>query len=81
MGATIRSAALSAGLKRRLYRTARAVRHPGPALERRRIREEVARFLGGRDTLAGYEREVRDSGLMAHLLDKGREHHAAVVAT
>jgi predicted O-methyltransferase YrrM len=72
---------LSAGLKRRLYRAARAVRHPGAALVRRRIRDEVARFLGGRDTLAGYEREVRDSGLMEHLLDKGREHYAAVVAT
>jgi predicted O-methyltransferase YrrM len=81
MGATIRSAALSAGLKRRLYRAARDVRHPGPALERRRIRDEVARFLGGRGTLAAYEREVRGSGLMEHLLDKGREHHAAVVAT
>jgi hypothetical protein len=72
---------LSAGLKRRLYRAARDVRHPGPALERRRIREDVARFLGGRDALAGYEREVRDSGLMEHLLEKGREHHEAVVAT
>src|SRR6266704_1016430 len=81
MGSTIRSAALSAGLKRRLYRAARDVRHPGPALERRRIRDEVARFLGGRDTLAAYEREVRQSRLMEHLLDKGREHHAAVVAT
>ena len=81
MRATIRSAAVSAGLKRRLYRAARDVRHPGPALERRRIRDEVARFLGGRDTLAAYEREVRGSGLMEHLLDKGREHHAAVVAT
>ena len=81
MGATIRSAALSAGLKRRLYRAARDVRHPGPALERRRIRDEVARFLGGRETLAAYEREVRGSGLLEHLLDKGREHHAAVVAT
>ena len=59
----------------------RSVRHPGPALERRRIRDEVARFLGGRDVLAGYEREVKASGLMEHLLEKGREHHAAVVAT
>jgi predicted O-methyltransferase YrrM len=59
----------------------RDVRHPGPALERRRIREEVARFLGGRDALAGYEHEVQDSGLIDHLLKKGREHHAAVVAT
>src|SRR5712691_6161120 len=81
MGSTIRSAALSAGLKRRLYRAARDVRHPGPALERRRIRDEVARFLGGRDVLAGYEREVRGSGLMEHLLEKGREHQGAVVAS
>jgi predicted O-methyltransferase YrrM len=81
MGSTIRSAALSAGLRRRLHRVARDVRHPGRAVERRRIRDEVARFLGGRGVLAGYEREVRDSGLMQHLLEKGREHHAAVVAT
>jgi hypothetical protein len=66
-------------LKRRLYRTGRDLRHPGRALERRRIREEVARFLGGRDVLGRYEREVRDSGLREHLLEKGREHHAAVV--
>src|SRR6478735_8212799 len=52
--ATIRSAAVSAGLKRRLYR-------------------------GGRDVLEGYEREVRARGLMDHLLEKGREHHEAVV--
>ena len=38
----------------------------------------MAAFLGGRDVLARYEREVRDSGLMEHLLDKGREHQAAV---
>jgi predicted O-methyltransferase YrrM len=68
-------------LKRRLYRVARDLRHPGPALERRRIRDEVAGFLGGRDSLAAYEREVQDSGLMDHLLEKGREHHAAVVAS
>jgi len=81
MSPTIRSAAVPAALKRRLYRTLRDVRHPGPALERRRIRDEVARFLGRRDVLAGYEREVKASGLMEHLLEKGREHHAAVVAT
>ena len=81
MGSTIRSAAVPAALKRRLYRALRDLRDPGPALERRRIRDEVARFLGGRAALAGYEREVRDSGLMEHLLDKGREHHSAVVAT
>lgn len=79
MGATIRSAALSAGLKRRLYRVARDARHPGRAVERRRIRDDVAGFLGGKNVLAGYEREVRDSGLMEHLFERGREHHAAVV--
>lgn len=72
---------MPAGLKRRLYLAARDVRHPGHALERRRIRAEVASFLGGRDLLVEYEREVRDSGLMEHLLQKGREHHEAVVAT
>jgi hypothetical protein len=72
---------LSAGLKRRLYRAVRDARNPGPALERRRIRDEVAGFLGGRDKLTGYEREVRDSGLREHLLEKGREHHDAVVAS
>jgi predicted O-methyltransferase YrrM len=81
MIATIRSAALSAGLKRRLYRAARDVRHPGHAVERRRIRDEVVHFLGGREALDGYEREVHDSRLKEHLLEKGREHHAAVVAT
>ena len=38
----------------------------------------MARFLGGGGVLAGYEREVRESGLLDHLLQKGREHHAAV---
>ena len=57
------------------------MRNPGPALERRRIRDEVAGFLGGRDVLARYEREVRGSGLVEHLLEKGREHHEAVVAS
>jgi predicted O-methyltransferase YrrM len=70
---------LRAALKRRLYRAVRDLRQPGPALERRRIRDEVAPLLGGHDALAGYEREVRESGLMDHLLAKGREHHAAVV--
>jgi predicted O-methyltransferase YrrM len=72
---------VSAGLKRRLYRAVRDVRDPRRAAERRRIRDGVARFLGGRDVLEGYEREVRASGLMDHLLEKGREHHDAVVET
>jgi Methyltransferase domain len=78
MGATIRSAAVPATLKRRLYRAARDVRHPRRAVERRQIREEVARFLGGRTMLARCEREVRESGLVDHLLEKGREHYEAV---
>jgi predicted O-methyltransferase YrrM len=38
----------------------------------------VAGFLGGRDVLTRYERELRASGLREHLLEKGREHLAAV---
>ena len=66
-------------MKRTLYRAARTARHPRRTLERRQIRSEVARFLGGREHLARYEREVRASGLLDHLFEKGREHHAAVV--
>jgi hypothetical protein len=69
-----------AALKRRLSRAARDVRHPRRAVERRQIREEVARFLGGRAVLERYEREVRESGLVEHLLQKGREQHEAVTA-
>ena len=71
---------MPAALKRRLYRAARDVRHPRRAAERRRIREEVAGFLGGRAALERYEREVRESGLVEHLLQKGREQHEAVTA-
>jgi predicted O-methyltransferase YrrM len=78
MGRTIRSAAVTAALKRRLARAARDARHPRRAAERRRIREEVARFLGGRGVLTPYEREVRESGLVDHLLQKGREHYDTV---
>jgi Methyltransferase domain len=66
------------GLKRTLYRTARDVRHPRRLVAARKIRAQVAGFLGGRDVLARYEREVRASGLVDHLLEKGREHRAAV---
>src|SRR6476469_4915392 len=77
--ATIRSAAVPAlALKRKLYRAARSARHPSRFVEAQRIRNDVARFLGGRSVLARYEREVRASGLMDHLLEKGREHQAAV---
>jgi hypothetical protein len=61
-----------------LLRAARGVRQPRRVVDDRRIRADVAGFLGGRAVLARYESEVRDSGLMDHLLDKGREHQAAV---
>jgi hypothetical protein len=66
------------GLKRTLYRAARNVRHPRRLVEARRIRGEVAAFLGGDAVLRGYERELESSGLREHLLEKGREHAAAV---
>ena len=66
------------GLRRTLYRAARNVRHPRRLVEARRIRAEVAGFLGGDAVLRGYERELEASGLRAHLLEKGREHAASV---
>jgi Methyltransferase domain len=66
------------GLKRTLYRAVRNVRNPRRFVEARTIRAEVAEFVGGANVLAGYEREVRESGLREHLLGKGREHLAAV---
>jgi Methyltransferase domain len=65
-------------VKRTLYRAVRGARHPQRAVERRKIRSEVARYLGGRGALTSYAREVRTSGLMEHLFDKAREHHAEV---
>jgi predicted O-methyltransferase YrrM len=35
-----------------------------------------SRFLGDDETLAGYEREVRASGLLAHLFERAREQQA-----
>ena len=69
------------GLKRTLYRAARKVRHPRRQVEARRIRAEVAGFLGGDTVLRGYERELESSGLREHLLEKGREHLASVGGT
>jgi predicted O-methyltransferase YrrM len=57
------------------------VRHPRRLVAARKIRAEVADFLGGREVLERYEREVRESGLADHLLEKGREHLAAVGGT
>jgi Methyltransferase domain len=52
----------------------RSARHPQRAVERRKIRAEVARHLGGRAALTAYAREVRTSGLMEHLFERAREH-------
>jgi Methyltransferase domain len=71
---------LRARLKRTAYRAVRGARHPRRLLAARRIRSGVASFLGGRAALRRYESEVRESGLMDHLLAKGREHHESVVA-
>jgi predicted O-methyltransferase YrrM len=67
-------------LKRTLYRAARVARHPRRFGDARRIRSEfVRRFLGGDDhQLARYEAELREAGLREHLLERGREHQAAV---
>jgi methyltransferase family protein len=65
-------------LKRTLYRAVRTARHPRRFIDARRIRNDVAQFLGGRGELARYEREVRASGLLEHLFTKGQEHAAAV---
>jgi len=67
-------------LRRTLYRAARNARNPRRLAEARRIRSEfVERFVGGdRETLARYERELRATGLREYLLERGREHKAAV---
>jgi predicted O-methyltransferase YrrM len=65
-------------LKRTLYRAVRTARHPRRLLESRRIRNEVARFVGGSGELQRYEREVQASGLADHLFQKGQEHAEAV---
>jgi predicted O-methyltransferase YrrM len=68
-------------VKRTLYRAVRSARHPQRTLERRQIRSEVGRFLGGRAQLSAYAREVRTSGLLEHLFEKAREHQAEVGGT
>jgi Methyltransferase domain len=69
------------GLKRTLYRAARALRDPRGAAERRSIRREVTAFVGGTDVLRGYLHDLADSGLRNHLVAKGREAAAAVQGT
>lgn len=71
----------AAGVRRKLYRVVRDARHPTRVVDAHRIKNEVARFLGGREVLDRYEREVRASGLLGHLLEKGREHQASVGGT
>jgi len=68
-------------LARTLVRGARRARRPHTIVEARRRRSElVRRFLRDRRVLSRYEREVRQSGLMPHLLEAGRAHLAAVEA-
>ena len=74
---------LAAELRRTLYRAARHARNPRRFVDARRIRAEfVRRFLDGdRAALARYEQELQESGLREHLLERGREHQAAVEAS
>jgi predicted O-methyltransferase YrrM len=66
-------------LKRSLRRAARVARHPRRHAEARRIRNDFAtRFLGDAGALHRYEDEVRASGLMHHLHEKGREQYELV---
>jgi predicted O-methyltransferase YrrM len=70
----------STGLKRTLSRAARNARDPKRFVDARRIRAHfIVGFLGGdRAALRGYERELRESGLLDHLLEAGREHQRRV---
>ena len=69
------------GVKRAVSRATRAARHPRRFVEARRIRSEfVSRFVGDRQTLARYEREVRASGLLRHLFERAREQQALAAA-
>jgi predicted O-methyltransferase YrrM len=67
-------------LKRTLYRAARNARDPKRFVDARRIRSDfVTGFLDGdRAALRRYERELRESGLLEHLLEAGREHQRRV---
>jgi predicted O-methyltransferase YrrM len=67
-------------LKRKLYRAARVARHPRRFADARRIRSEfVRRFLrGDAAALVRFEAELRETGLRDVLLERGREHKAAV---
>jgi predicted O-methyltransferase YrrM len=66
--------------RRTLYRAARHARHPRRFVDACRIRAEfVQRFLHGDGaSLARSEHELLATGLREHLLERGREHKAAV---
>jgi predicted O-methyltransferase YrrM len=70
----------TASLKRTLYRAVRNARDPKRFVDARRIRSDfVARFLDGdHAALRRYEGELRESGLLEHLLESGREHQDRV---
>jgi predicted O-methyltransferase YrrM len=64
---------------RGVRRAVRAARRPRELLRRERIKRDfVSSFLGDRRALAEHTREVRESGLLDHLLQKGREFQATV---
>jgi hypothetical protein len=55
-------------------RAVRAALRPGDLLRAERLRREfVSSFLGDGGKLAEYTREVRESGLLEHLRERGRE--------
>jgi hypothetical protein len=60
-------------------RAVRAALRPGDLLRAERLRREfVSSFLGDGRKLAEYSREVRESGLVEHLRDRGREFQQTV---
>ena len=62
-----------------MRRAVRAALRPGDLLRAERIRREfVSSFLGDGRKLAGYTREVRESGLLEHLRERGREFQETV---
>jgi hypothetical protein len=60
-------------------RAVRAALRPGDLLRAERLRREfVSSFLGDGRKLAEYTREVRESGLLEHLRERGREFQETV---
>jgi hypothetical protein len=74
-----RSTLARSGAYRSLRRALRSAAHPRElALQRRTRRSFEDSFLGGRGTLAGYEEEIRQSGLLEHVRERRREYDSLV---